>query len=611
VSAHRYWRINILACDAGIYGALQNLTMATGQGGANILPPGSGGYSASSSQSGHGPEQAIGSGYFGGAGPLPVQWWVDLEGTGQGGAADIVEVTMTPTSGYQTYFPSTWNLDWSDDASTWTAAAAFTAATWAAGATQTFDVSPPNIVPTIVQSAFVRGETSPLNLTLAASPTNGNILLLIITGWSQPLTVPSGFINIQSDNQVSHANQGSWTYWCPADGAATSFSFTGASDWHNIALYELTNASEPLITAFGACSNIGSSPISSGSLVPHSTTSLRFLTFEWDGASARPTTPTGWTLETPSAWIVPSTGNHSGCTWLIPPDSSGTQAVAFAPTESYSTVWLDVTVPGVYVPGVVVPGGAINFTGFAPTTSGGVQSATAIVQSAFDAGNSGSLTLTLGAAPAIGNTLLLVVTGFGSDVSNITTPSGYTAVYSNASLYQGFWIFTQEVASSLSTSLTVSVSDTNWTRAGLFELVNVTGAITAAAASEFSSSPNTTSLSSESGDGLRLLCFEVDGTLTAATPLGYTLLSPLAWQGGTDGGNHNAVIYSISPTTSGVQSADNTASGGSFALWGVVDVPGTEPGIIAAPGPGTINFTGFAPTTSVISGHPPMFSVIV
>lgn len=181
--AARYWRINILTCAAGIYGALQSLQFASSSGGGNRIAGGTA--SAQSSQTGHGAALAVDgtpTDYWGGTGALPVWWQYDF---GAGNYRAVYEVKMTPSSGLQTYFPVSWNLQYSNDGSTWTTAGTFTSATWAAGVQQTFtttatgDVTTPEaIFNTGIANVGISGNPT---ITLPLVPTPGNLIVAIYT----------------------------------------------------------------------------------------------------------------------------------------------------------------------------------------------------------------------------------------------------------------------------------------------------------------------------------------------------------------------------------------------------------------------------------------------
>ena len=136
IVTYRYYRINILTCSAGSYGALSAVQMANSTGGTNLCTTAGDCY-ASSAQSSFPASNAIltDSAYWGGAGSLPVYWYYDF---GSGGAT-INEVRMTAGSGLTSYFPTTWTFDGSNDASTWINIANVTSGTWVAGTQQIFD----------------------------------------------------------------------------------------------------------------------------------------------------------------------------------------------------------------------------------------------------------------------------------------------------------------------------------------------------------------------------------------------------------------------------------------------------------------------------------------
>lgn len=134
MAAHRYWAINVKTCAAGVFGALSKVEMATSMGGSNLCVTGASCF-AGSDQAGHTADIALlGTSYWGGAGALPVRWWYDF-----GTPVDIAEVRITSISGLETFHPSTWDLQSSNDAATWVTETPMIAATWVAGAQQVFE----------------------------------------------------------------------------------------------------------------------------------------------------------------------------------------------------------------------------------------------------------------------------------------------------------------------------------------------------------------------------------------------------------------------------------------------------------------------------------------
>lgn len=148
--AHRYWQVDIQTCAAGIFGALSKIEMATSAGGTNLCTSGPACAASSSQGSPHTPDAALlGTGYWGGAGSLPVQWRYDM-----GSAVDISEVRITSISGLEPYHPATWNLRASDDDSSYTTVASFTSASWVGGVQQVFGVVLPIPAGAISLSGF-------------------------------------------------------------------------------------------------------------------------------------------------------------------------------------------------------------------------------------------------------------------------------------------------------------------------------------------------------------------------------------------------------------------------------------------------------------------------
>ena len=191
--------------------------------------------------------------------------------------------------------------------------------------------------PTIVQSAFGRGNTSPLTVVLGVAPTAGNKLLMIVTGANVSSTPPSGWTTLESDAGVSASFQGSWTYFrTVVAGDGTSYAVTGVTDWQNVALFE--TAGNISVLGNGACTG----SIVTGALVAPTVPadSFRLLVVEWD-TSTTATTPTGWTLLSPTTWQATATGTHDAAIWKIPSSNAGPQTLTTGTSVS-SPIWLDI-----------------------------------------------------------------------------------------------------------------------------------------------------------------------------------------------------------------------------------------------------------------------------
>lgn len=281
MAAHRYWAINIKTCAAGVFGALSKVEMATSAGGTNLCTSGAACF-ASSSQGGAPPSNALlGVSYWGGAGPLPVQWWYDF-----GSAVDITEVRITSVGGLTPYHPDTWDLQYSDDASTWTVTSSYTSAAWVAGVQQVFtvvSVTPSGALgftgfaPTLPNSGIIR-------LTqIAAEAWVSNHPALLLTQIAAEVwrsvtdVVPPGalgFAGFAPTSSIEIAIPGSgslqFTGFAPAavsaaTPAAGTLSFTGFAPTSSIVVAE-PGAGAVLITGFAPLSVDAATP-AAGSLV--------------------------------------------------------------------------------------------------------------------------------------------------------------------------------------------------------------------------------------------------------------------------------------------------------------------------------------------------------
>jgi uncharacterized protein YmfQ (DUF2313 family) len=152
VSAHRYWRVNVLTNAAGQYASLSEVVFAGWAGGASLFGTGTAICSTTQGGSNAAPSAIDGdlNSYWGSAQAIPAWWGYDF---GAGVAVDVAEIRITMASLVVAYAPATWTADYSDDAVTWTTANAFTSAAWVAGAVQTFEVSvpPPGGTPHVSQ----------------------------------------------------------------------------------------------------------------------------------------------------------------------------------------------------------------------------------------------------------------------------------------------------------------------------------------------------------------------------------------------------------------------------------------------------------------------------
>jgi len=201
--------------------------------------------------------------------------------------------------------------------------------------------------PVIVHSAFARGNSGSITVTLPTTPTVGNLLVFIIAGWSGTLTPPSGLTVLETDSGVSATNQGTWVYQrVVQSGDGTAWAFSGATDYHDIAVFEISGVVSTNI-GHGACGGSGTTSITIPSLgAALDPNALRFIVMEWNEGSPVATNPSGWTLLSPGSgsWQNTSGGTYHGAAiWSVPASLSGTQTItmSIAPT---TPVWVDVQI---------------------------------------------------------------------------------------------------------------------------------------------------------------------------------------------------------------------------------------------------------------------------
>ncbi len=193
--------------------------------------------------------------------------------------------------------------------------------------------------------------------------------------------------------------------------------------------------------------------------------------------------------------------------------------------------------------------------------------AVAIVQSAFNHGNSSPIPISLAAAPTLGNHILIVAVGRNSSVS--ATPPLTTVEMDQATFnqYQGTQCWYGPVTTGMGQAFSFSgVGD--WLNIGVFEIsganddMNVMGAWLPGSAVTSNTPPLLTN--ADTTNGLSLLALSWDNPMPAATPpAGFTLLSPTAWQ--NTGNYHDGAIYEFPNNTSGAQT---------FTFGGTLDAQG-------------------------------------
>ena len=155
---HLYWRINCQTnAGSNQYFQIAEVAMAAAPGGANLCAGGTA--SANGSASGDPPASALDNNlatFWCSAGGTPAWWYYEFPS-----AVEIVEVTLSATSGNPQNAPLGFTLDYSDDNSTWTTRGSFTASSWSAGQAQVFDVPSDALVSQVVTEAL---GTKPANI---------------------------------------------------------------------------------------------------------------------------------------------------------------------------------------------------------------------------------------------------------------------------------------------------------------------------------------------------------------------------------------------------------------------------------------------------------------
>lgn len=138
--------------------------------------------------------------------------------------------------------------------------------------------------PALVQSTTIRGNTSPLTVTLTAAATAGNLLLVIQGGYAEALTPPTGFTALY-DGHADASNNGTQAWTKTAVGGETSLAFTGATNYHSVYVFEIS-AAGVITTAHGAAGGAGTTNFSIPSLLSTPSSTMRFMVIESDSAGA-------------------------------------------------------------------------------------------------------------------------------------------------------------------------------------------------------------------------------------------------------------------------------------------------------------------------------------
>ncbi len=172
--------------------------------------------------------------------------------------------------------------------------------------------------PALVQKAYARGNSNQ-TVTFGAAATAGNLLLAIQSGYNQSLTPPAGFTSLY-DGHADETYNGTQAWTKTAAGGETSFAFTGFSDYHNVDVYEISNAGT--ITASHGQATASGNTITIGSLATKAATVMRFAIAEEDGSNNYAGTDSGTLFK--ETQNTPSSGNHRGVVVAIDGTTSGT-----------------------------------------------------------------------------------------------------------------------------------------------------------------------------------------------------------------------------------------------------------------------------------------------
>lgn len=203
--------------------------------------------------------------------------------------------------------------------------------------------------PAIVQSAFARGNSGSVSVVLGTAPTAGNTLLFFDLGNAGSSTKPSGLTNVQATADDAYNQVLVYSRTVVAGDGAT-WTWTGLSDWHNLAVFEIAGLTG-LSVAHGAASLSGNRAATSSLAAAAHSYSKRLLLFENDVASefyflvGANYTPLPTTLLSPANWLHTATGNHNAAIYQSDPALSG--VVSLALFNQSRTVWCDLLLVGV------------------------------------------------------------------------------------------------------------------------------------------------------------------------------------------------------------------------------------------------------------------------
>jgi hypothetical protein len=181
----------------------------------------------------------------------------------------------------------------------------------------------------IVQSQFTRvdGDGS---VSLPVTPTNGNYMLLLMTGFGSAgspdgAEPPAGWTTIVFGEDGSNGStiaQKLWAAYKLVAGDSGVVSWTGQTDITNMAIFEVgpfTNSS----AAIGAATT-GSGTWSVPFSAPGVSAALRFVFYEHDSASSVPAIDAGQGITTLHTFNTPTFVNHFAVLGLVPNAFNGT-----------------------------------------------------------------------------------------------------------------------------------------------------------------------------------------------------------------------------------------------------------------------------------------------
>ena len=178
-----------------------------------------------------------------------------------------------------------------------------------------------------------------------------------------------------------------------------------------------------------------------------------------------------------------------------------------------------------------------------------------LVQSAFARNNGSPTTITLAAAPTLGNQILAIYVGRNAGLSLFPALALAEIDQGNFNSYQGTQCWVGPVTAGMSATFTVTgMSD--WGNIAVFEIGGAASNLNVLANACVGTGTTVTTFpltANADPNGLNLLALAWDNGVGVSTnPTGWTLLSPTTWQ--NTGNYHDGAIFEIPNTTAGVQS---------------------------------------------------------